>query len=408
MYLADDTGSPHDFTWMVKNAVVPRPIAWVGTESADGVGNLAPFSYFTLVTMDPPTLMISFTGEKDSHDNIRATGEFVVNLVTDGQAEVETATAAITPPSLDEAALLGLEVVDSTRVRPKRLAIAKVALECVLLRETEVYDAHVVFAQVLAVHADDGILDPSGRIDIAKYRPVARLGGSLYTTVTSDYKHPVPVATGGVARRAARRRSRRTGRPRRARGRRRLVPRAGGRRGLRTGRGRGWSRSRRTRRAGMRWSSGEPPASAGGRRPSTAGELEPPRSAVLLDCLACVSGGLQPADCQPLAAGRWPPPAGRWPPPAGRVAPQGRIETHPRQQASPPTPSLRVADLARCAAYSISEPKSRRPPLRGPPTFPPALPAARCLLPAACWSSSPAGAYRDPPASAGQPTDPPR
>ncbi|MWV57821.1 flavin reductase family protein [Rathayibacter sp. VKM Ac-2754] len=195
MYLADDTGAAHDFIWMVKNAVVPRPIAWVGTESASGVGNLAPFSYFTLVTMDPPTLMISFTGEKDSHDNIRETGEFVVNLVTDGQAEVETATAAITPPSVDEAALLGLEVVDSTRVRPKRLAMAKVALECVLLRETEVYDANVVFGQVLAVHADDGILDPSGRIDIAKYRPVARLGGSLYTTVTSDYKHPVPVAT---------------------------------------------------------------------------------------------------------------------------------------------------------------------------------------------------------------------
>ncbi|MWV47661.1 flavin reductase family protein [Rathayibacter sp. VKM Ac-2803] len=195
MYLADDTGAAHDFIWMVKNAVVPRPIAWVGTESASGVGNLAPFSYFTLVTMDPPTLMISFTGEKDSHDNIRETGEFVVNLVTDGQAEVETATAAITPPSVDEAELLGLEVVDSTRVRPKRLAMAKVALECVLLRETEVYDANVVFGQVLAVHADDGILDPSGRIDIAKYRPVARLGGSLYTTVTSDYKHPVPVAT---------------------------------------------------------------------------------------------------------------------------------------------------------------------------------------------------------------------
>ena len=56
--------------------------------------------------MDPPTLMISFTGEKDSHENIRATGEFVVNLVTEGQAEVQTATAAITPPSVDEAALL--------------------------------------------------------------------------------------------------------------------------------------------------------------------------------------------------------------------------------------------------------------------------------------------------------------
>lgn len=195
MYLDADSSSTHDFTWMVKNAVVPRPIAWVGTESTDGVNNLAPFSYFTLVTMDPPTLMISFTGEKDSYDNIRETGEFVVNMVTDGQAEVETATAAITPPSVDEAALLGLELLASTRIAPQRLAIAKVALECVFLEETTLYDAHVVFGQVVAVHVDEAILDGGGRIDVAKYRPVARLGGSLYTTVTTDYKHPVPVAT---------------------------------------------------------------------------------------------------------------------------------------------------------------------------------------------------------------------
>lgn len=194
MYLDSDS-STHDFTWMVKNAVVPRPIAWVGSESAAGVANLAPFSYFTLVTMDPPTLMISFTGEKDSYDNIRETGEFVINMVTEGQAEVETATAAITPPSVDEAALLGLELVDSTKVTPKRLAMAKVALECVFLSETTLFDAHVVFGQVVAVHTDDAILDGTGRIDVAKYRPVARLGGSLYTTVTTDYKHPVPVAT---------------------------------------------------------------------------------------------------------------------------------------------------------------------------------------------------------------------
>jgi len=194
MYLSDEDENSHDFTWMVKNSVVPRPIAWVGTQDESGAGNLAPYSYFTLVTMNPPTLMISFIGEKHSYDNIVRTGQFVVNLITEGQAEVATATAAITDASIDEAALHGLSTTPSTRIAPPRLTDARVALECELMETTTLLGANIVFGRVLAVHADDDVLDDTGRISIEKYRPVARLGGSLYTTVTTEYRHVVPVA----------------------------------------------------------------------------------------------------------------------------------------------------------------------------------------------------------------------
>lgn len=193
MYL--DTASDRtDFTWMIKNAVVPRPIAWIGSTSATGAYNLAPYSYFQLVTMDPPMLMVSFTGRKDSLDNIRHTGDFVVNLVTEGFEATQTDTAALFDADVDEAALLGLETVASTLVGPPRLAGAKVALECRTTEEKAMPGATLVFAEVVGVHTDDGVLDESGRIDIARYRPVGRLGGALYTTITSAYRIPVPKA----------------------------------------------------------------------------------------------------------------------------------------------------------------------------------------------------------------------
>jgi flavin reductase (DIM6/NTAB) family NADH-FMN oxidoreductase RutF len=195
MYIEQDTADHDAFIWMVKNAVVPRPIAWVSTTSGTGVGNLAPYSYFNLVTMDPPTLMISFIGQKDTYDNIRDVGEFVVNLITDGQAPVATDSAALVEASVDEARLLGLETVRSTVVGPPRLAAARVAMECKYLDEKYLLGANVVFGQVVGIHVDEGILGPDGRIDPISYRPVGRLGGSSYTTVTSEYRHPVPVAS---------------------------------------------------------------------------------------------------------------------------------------------------------------------------------------------------------------------
>ncbi|TCU87668.1 flavin reductase (DIM6/NTAB) family NADH-FMN oxidoreductase RutF [Curtobacterium sp. PhB25] len=198
MYL--DTSSEHvDFIWMIKNAVVPRPIAWIGSVSLAGGYNLAPYSYFQLVTMDPPMLMVSFTGSKDTLDNIRHTGDFVVNLVTEGFEADQTDTAALFDADVDEAALLGLDTTPSTVVTPPRLAGAKVALECRATEEKEMPGATLVFAEVVGVHTDDGVLDDRGRIDIERYRPVGRLGGALYTTITSAYRIPVPSADAVLA-----------------------------------------------------------------------------------------------------------------------------------------------------------------------------------------------------------------
>lgn len=198
MYL-DTTSDRTDFTWMIKNAVVPRPIAWIGSSSPTGTYNLAPYSYFQLVTMDPPMLMVSFTGRKDSLENIRHTGDFVVNLVTDGLATDLVDTAAMFAPDVDEAALLGLETTPSTTVTPPRLASAKVALECRATEEKPMPGATLVFAEVVGVHTDDAVLDDRGRIDVECYRPIGRLGGALYTTVASAYRIPVPRAEAVLA-----------------------------------------------------------------------------------------------------------------------------------------------------------------------------------------------------------------
>ena len=198
MYLNTDSDRI-DFVWMIKNAVVPRPIAWIGSLSAGGVYNLAPYSYFQLVTMDPPMLMVSFTGQKDSLDNIRHTGDFVVNLVTEGFEADQTDSAALFDADVDEAALLGLPTTPSALVAPPRLAGAKVALECRATEEKAMPGATLVFAEVVGVHVNDDVLDDRGRIDIERYRPVGRLGGALYTTITSAYRIPVPHAEAVLA-----------------------------------------------------------------------------------------------------------------------------------------------------------------------------------------------------------------
>jgi flavin reductase (DIM6/NTAB) family NADH-FMN oxidoreductase RutF len=195
MELVAGEGDAEDYYWMVKNAVVPRPIAWISSVDAQGRGNLAPYSYFNLVGMRPPVLMVSLVGRKDTYDNIRATGEFVVNMVSEPQAEAMNSSAALVGTDVDEAELLGLATTASTLVAAPRLVCARVALECRYRQEVAVDDAVVVFAEVVAVHVDEDVLDESGRIHVPSYRPVGRLGGALYTTVTDQYRIPIPAVT---------------------------------------------------------------------------------------------------------------------------------------------------------------------------------------------------------------------
>jgi flavin reductase (DIM6/NTAB) family NADH-FMN oxidoreductase RutF len=174
---------------LVNSLVVPRPIAWVSTQNADGAGNLAPFSYFNVVSSSPPVVMVSFSpkGKKDSLANIRASGEFVVNVATHHLRHTMVCSAADLEHGHDEAEALGLATLASVTVAPPRIADASAALECRVHEVIPVFGSTVVLGRVLHIHVDDDVIR-DGRVLPELLCPVSRLGGSLYATVTETYR----------------------------------------------------------------------------------------------------------------------------------------------------------------------------------------------------------------------------
>lgn len=193
MFLDEDIADKGEYYWMIKNTVVPRPIAWVSTQTAEGAFNAAPYSFFNLVGLDPAIVEICFSGPRDTLDNIRATGEFVVNLVSEGLVERETITAAIVPAHVDEAQLAGLSLAASEKISVPRISDARVALECIYDSEIDVHGTTMVFGRVVGIYVRDDILALNGRPDYAKYRPVGRMGGSGYSVVRDVFEVKVPV-----------------------------------------------------------------------------------------------------------------------------------------------------------------------------------------------------------------------
>jgi flavin reductase (DIM6/NTAB) family NADH-FMN oxidoreductase RutF len=181
----DELGSR--FYKLLTAVVVPRPIAWVATRSADGVDNLAPHSFFTVSCVDPPMVQFTSVGAKDSLRNVLATGEFVVCLATEPLFEQVNATATNFPAGVSEFGEVGLTAEPSTRVTPPRVAESPVALECRLHRSLELGDSTVVIGRVVhaAVAPDvfDGDPERGGLPAIGKLRPLARLGRDEWSTI---------------------------------------------------------------------------------------------------------------------------------------------------------------------------------------------------------------------------------
>lgn len=190
---------PPPFKFSVYNAlVVPRPIGWISTIGTDGVVNLAPFSFFNALTADPPCVMYCPNGlkpgtdeVKDSLRNAEETGEFVFNLCTYDLREQMNATSAHVPASVNEMAEAGLEAAPCEKVKPPRVKASPIALECTYLETVHLpisskgIPNHVVLGQVVGVHiADEVIVD--GKVDIAKLRPLARLGYLDYASVEPE------------------------------------------------------------------------------------------------------------------------------------------------------------------------------------------------------------------------------
>ena len=183
--------------------IVPRPIAWVSTASADGAHNLAPFSFFMGVCNDPPTLAFSVgpradgaapagAGLKDTVRNLEATGDFVVNVVDDALAERMNLTSGEYPPEVDEFVLAGLMAVPSTKVRE-----APINLECRVAQILRVGRGphSLVLGEILYFHFRDDLYDPgTGRIDMRRLKPVGRLAGEMYTHVHDLFEMKRPVS----------------------------------------------------------------------------------------------------------------------------------------------------------------------------------------------------------------------
>ncbi len=181
---------PHD----PLNAIVaPRPIGWVSTLSAEGVPNLAPYSFFNLFNYSPPLIGFSSMGWKDSVANIAATGEFVWNLVTRDLGEAMNATAANVAADVDEFALAGLETLPSTMVKPPRVAASRAQFECKVTqivrletKEGRELDQWLVLGEAVAIHIDPAMLD-DGVYQTARGEPILRGGGPAdYFAITEE------------------------------------------------------------------------------------------------------------------------------------------------------------------------------------------------------------------------------
>jgi len=201
----NDHGLSHN---PVKACVVPRPIGWMSTINASGAVNLAPFSFFNLLSSDPPYVTFSAGmhdvdgGPKDTVANIEATGEFVYNMATWAQREQMNLSGAILDRAVDEMAAVGLEPEPSRLVRPPRVKGSPVQFECVLHQVVRLpgrrpsSDYHLVIGRVVSVHIDDGLLTPDGRVDILKARPIARLGYRDYLCVDEVFQMERTTAEG--------------------------------------------------------------------------------------------------------------------------------------------------------------------------------------------------------------------
>ncbi len=179
---------------LLVSTVVPRPIAWVVSLDAEGRRNAAPFSFFNAFSQDPPVVCIGIGGRrpgdiKDTGNNIRVSGEFVVNLVAAENAEQMNITAIEFGADVDELTEAGLTTLPSVKVKPPRIKESPVAMECERLATIELGNERaLVLGRVLAMHIrDDAVIDAQKcYIDTPRLDLIGRMHGCGWYTRTSD------------------------------------------------------------------------------------------------------------------------------------------------------------------------------------------------------------------------------
>jgi flavin reductase (DIM6/NTAB) family NADH-FMN oxidoreductase RutF len=185
---------------LLTSSITPRPIAWVTTLSKTGVLNAAPFSCFNMMGHTPPLVVLGIQQHddgryKDTCANIVATGELVVNLVTEADAQAMSLTSADSPPEFDEISAAGLHVMTSSRVRPPRIATAPVSFECKSFQVIRPGpEQTIVLGEVLATHVHDALVLDAERLylDTPRMRLVGRMHAPGWYARCSDLFQIVP------------------------------------------------------------------------------------------------------------------------------------------------------------------------------------------------------------------------
>ena len=203
MIVETKQSSPESLYKLLIGSVLPRPIAWVSTLSKDGKENLAPFSFFTVASANPPVLCFAPAYKKtvidrqvhgtpkDTLRNIAETEEFVVNIVSHNFAKQMNETSGDYPFGVSEFVAAGLTTAPSKLVRPPRVAESLINMECKLHKLIEFGNqpgsGTLVLGDILCIHLDDSVYK-DGHVDLDVLQPIGRLGGSLYCTVKDRFE----------------------------------------------------------------------------------------------------------------------------------------------------------------------------------------------------------------------------
>jgi flavin reductase (DIM6/NTAB) family NADH-FMN oxidoreductase RutF len=197
MIIDPENSDPRNIYRLMTGSVVPRPIAFVSTISADGVRNLAPFSFFTGVCANPPVICFSpmVRGRdgttKDTLRNIIATREFVVNVVSEELANPMNVCSADFPPEVDEFAESGLTPILCERVKPPRVKESPISMECRLLQivrvSTKPLGGSLVLGEIVRFHLRDDLVE-NFSVNPELLRAIGRMGGSTYSRTTDRFE----------------------------------------------------------------------------------------------------------------------------------------------------------------------------------------------------------------------------
>lgn len=178
---------------LLSSSIVPRPIAWVVSQNPNGVANAAPYSLFNFFGGHPPVVCIGMGRpkgrDKDSLANIRATKEFVINMVTAPLAQAMNTTAVPFPAGINELEKANLETVPCTKIAGQRIKSSPLALECRLQQIIDVQPSSViVMATVQALHIDDAYVQDAERcyIDSSRFAAIGRMESPGWYTHTAD------------------------------------------------------------------------------------------------------------------------------------------------------------------------------------------------------------------------------